>query len=81
MVDVLLFELNRFNVHFKNQFRILMFLINNFTNWNINELNFRMSEKFRKFYGITPAFVEVTREVVVGTFFPPILNRVKKRNK
>ena len=35
--------------------------------------------KFRKFWGLIPAFVEVTGEKLVGRDFlpPPILNRVK----
>ena len=34
--------------------------------------------KVRKFWGLTPTFVEVTRKKLVGSvFLPPILNRVK----
>ena len=34
--------------------------------------------KIRKFLGLIPAFVEVPGEKMVGgTFFPPILNRLK----
>ena len=34
--------------------------------------------KARKLWGLIPAFVEVTGEKLVGSFFgPPILNRVK----
>ena len=37
--------------------------------------------KFKTFWGLTPAFVDVTGEKLVGGFFAhPIQNRVKERN-
>ena len=39
-----------------------------------------LKPKFKKFWGLTPTFVEVTEEILVGGPFcnppPPILNRV-----